>query len=140
MMSIQYFEFYFIKCIILFLYISTARRTCLQYLPLPKIRRQLLINEFFPSLCSKFPPSLYAVRISKAQQEEIAGAFLVTLDPLITQLLTFQPFVQVVLDSRLGKFQKRFSVKSSLINYDTLEAGLFYPYIVILCLSFKSFI
>ncbi|XP_033055490.1 uncharacterized protein C1orf112 homolog isoform X3 [Trachypithecus francoisi] len=50
---------------------------------------------------SKFPPSLYATRISKAHQEEIEGAFLVTLDPLISQLLTFQPFVQVVLDSKL---------------------------------------
>ncbi|XP_014700642.2 FIGNL1-interacting regulator of recombination and mitosis isoform X2 [Equus asinus] len=59
------------------------------------------LHQLYLQIHSKFPPSLYAVRISKAQQEEIAGAFLVTLDPLITQLLTFQPFVQVVLDSRL---------------------------------------
>ena len=81
------------------------------------------MNEFFPSLPSKFPPSLYAAGISKAQQEEIAGAFLVTLDPLVTQLLKFQPFVEVVLDSKLGKFQNRFSVESSLINYYMLETG-----------------
>nr|XP_023496291.1 uncharacterized protein C1orf112 homolog isoform X3 [Equus caballus] len=59
------------------------------------------LHQLYLQIHSKFPPSLYAVRISKAQQEEIAGAFLLTLDPLITQLLTFQPFVQVVLDSRL---------------------------------------
>ncbi|XP_027978852.1 uncharacterized protein C1orf112 homolog isoform X2 [Eumetopias jubatus] len=55
----------------------------------------------FCTIPSKFPPSLYAARISKAQQEEIAGTFLVTLDPLISQLLTFQPFMQVVLDGKL---------------------------------------
>lgn len=71
----------------------------------------------FFSLSSKFPPSLYAAQISKAQQEEIAGTFLVTLDPLINQLLTFQPFVQVVLDSKLGKLQNRFNLKPSN-NYD----------------------
>ncbi|KAB1260873.1 uncharacterized protein Cadr_000024407 [Camelus dromedarius] len=59
------------------------------------------LHQLYLQIHSKFPPSLYAARISKAQQEEIAGAFLVTLDPLISQLLTFQPFVQVVLDSRL---------------------------------------
>ncbi|XP_063651540.1 FIGNL1-interacting regulator of recombination and mitosis isoform X7 [Pan troglodytes] len=63
---------------------------CVVFLPTP-----------FCTTLSKFPPSLYATRISKAHQEEIAGAFLVTLDPLISQLLTFQPFVQVVLDSKL---------------------------------------
>lgn len=79
---------------------------------------------FFPPLSSKFPPSLYAARISKAQQEEIAGTFLVTLDPLITQLLTFQPFMQVVLDSKLGKLQDSFNFKSSN-NYSLLETRLF---------------
>ncbi|EHH15806.1 hypothetical protein EGK_01953 [Macaca mulatta] len=59
------------------------------------------LHQLYLQIHSKFPPSLYATRISKAHQEEIAGAFLVTLDPLISQLLTFQPFVQVVLDSRL---------------------------------------
>ncbi|XP_044905047.1 uncharacterized protein C1orf112 homolog isoform X3 [Felis catus] len=59
------------------------------------------LHQLYLQIHSKFPPSLYAARISKAQQEEIAGTFLVTLDPLISQLLTFQPFVQVVLDSKL---------------------------------------
>ncbi|XP_004464211.1 FIGNL1-interacting regulator of recombination and mitosis isoform X2 [Dasypus novemcinctus] len=59
------------------------------------------LHQLYLQIHSKFPPSLYAAMISKTQQEEIAGAFLVTLDPLITQLLTFQPFVQVVLDSKL---------------------------------------
>ncbi|XP_044940499.1 uncharacterized protein C1orf112 homolog isoform X1 [Mustela putorius furo] len=59
------------------------------------------LHQLYLQIHSKFPPSLYAARISKAQQEEIAGTFLVTLDPLISQLLTFQPFMQVVLDSKL---------------------------------------
>lgn len=46
--------------------------------------------------------------MSKALQEEIAGSFLVLLDSLISQLLTSQPFVQAVLDSKLGKLQNRF--------------------------------
>lgn len=82
------------------------------------------MDELFPPLSSKFPPSLYAARISKAQQEEIVGTFLVTLDPLVSQLLTFQPFVQVVLDSKLGMLQNRFNFKSSN-NCDLLETGLF---------------
>ena len=68
--------------------------------------------EFSPLPFSKFPPSLYAAGISKAEQEEIIGAFLVILDSLISQLLTFQPFVEVVLDSKLGKLQNRINVKS----------------------------
>ncbi|XP_073756089.1 FIGNL1-interacting regulator of recombination and mitosis isoform X2 [Callorhinus ursinus] len=59
------------------------------------------LHQLYLQIHSKFPPSLYAARISKAQQEEIAGTFLVTLDPLISQLLTFQPFMQVVLDGKL---------------------------------------
>eukprot|EP00070_Physeter_catodon_P037603 XP_028344497.1 uncharacterized protein C1orf112 homolog isoform X3 [Physeter catodon] len=59
------------------------------------------LHQLYLQVHSKFPPSLYAAGISKAQQEEIAGAFLVTLDPLVSQLLKFQPFVEVVLDSKL---------------------------------------
>ncbi|XP_053461265.1 uncharacterized protein C1orf112 homolog isoform X2 [Nycticebus coucang] len=59
------------------------------------------LHQLYLQIHSKFPPSLYATRISKAQQEEIVGTFLVALDPLISQLLTFHPFVQVVLDSKL---------------------------------------
>ncbi|XP_039091719.1 uncharacterized protein C1orf112 homolog isoform X2 [Hyaena hyaena] len=59
------------------------------------------LHQLYLQIHSKFPPSLYAAKISKAQQEEVVGTFLVTLDPLISQLLTFQPFVQAVLDSQL---------------------------------------
>ncbi|XP_017651556.1 uncharacterized protein C1orf112 homolog isoform X1 [Nannospalax galili] len=60
-----------------------------------------ILHQLYLQIYSKFPPSLYAIRISKAQQEEIAGAFLVMLDPLISQLLTSQHFVKAVLDSQL---------------------------------------
>ncbi|KAG8515798.1 LOW QUALITY PROTEIN: hypothetical protein J0S82_010880, partial [Galemys pyrenaicus] len=60
-----------------------------------------ILHQLYLQIYSKLPPSLYAASISKAQQKEIAGSFLVTLDPLISQLLTFQPFMQVVLDSKL---------------------------------------
>nr|XP_019571938.1 PREDICTED: uncharacterized protein C1orf112 homolog isoform X1 [Rhinolophus sinicus] len=59
------------------------------------------LHQLYLQIHSKFPPSLYAAGISEAQQEEIAGTFLVTLDPLVSQLLSFQPFVHVVLDSKL---------------------------------------
>lgn len=59
-------------------------------------------------LSSKFPPCLCTAKISKVQQEEIAGTFLVVLDLLISQLLKSQPFVQTVLASKLGKLQNRF--------------------------------
>ncbi|XP_075420781.1 FIGNL1-interacting regulator of recombination and mitosis isoform X3 [Tenrec ecaudatus] len=55
----------------------------------------------FCTTLSKFPPSLYAASITTAQQQEMAGTFLVILDPLISQLLPFPPFVHVVLDSKL---------------------------------------
>ncbi|CAH6789390.1 uncharacterized protein C1orf112 homolog [Phodopus roborovskii] len=60
-----------------------------------------ILHQLYLQIYSKFPPNLYASRISKAQQEEIAGTFLVVLDPLISQLLTTQPFVQAVLDNKL---------------------------------------
>ncbi|XP_033621556.1 uncharacterized protein C1orf112 homolog isoform X1 [Fukomys damarensis] len=59
------------------------------------------LHQLYLQIYSKFPPSLYAARVSTAHQEEIAGTFLVMLDPLISQLLTFQPFTQEVLDSKL---------------------------------------
>nr|XP_004658950.2 uncharacterized protein C1orf112 homolog isoform X1 [Jaculus jaculus] len=59
-----------------------------------------VLHQLYLQIHSKFPPSLYAAKISKAQQEEIT-TFLVILDPLISQLITFQPFVQAVLDSKL---------------------------------------
>ncbi|XP_055480461.1 uncharacterized protein C1orf112 homolog [Psammomys obesus] len=60
-----------------------------------------VLHQLYLQIYSKFPPSLYAAKISKAQQEEIADTFLVLLDPLISQLLKFQPFVQAVLASKL---------------------------------------
>ncbi|XP_020026632.1 FIGNL1-interacting regulator of recombination and mitosis isoform X2 [Castor canadensis] len=60
-----------------------------------------ILHQLYLQIYSKFPPSLYAVRVSKAHQEEIAGTFLVTLDPLISQLLACQPFMQVVLDRKI---------------------------------------
>ncbi|KAM7336178.1 hypothetical protein ACRRTK_004671 [Alexandromys fortis] len=59
------------------------------------------LHQLYLQIYSKFPPNLHAARMSKALQEEIAGAFLVLLDLLIRQLLTSQPFVQAVLDSKL---------------------------------------
>ncbi|XP_023393353.1 uncharacterized protein C1orf112 isoform X2 [Pteropus vampyrus] len=59
------------------------------------------LHQLYLQIHSKCPPSLYAARVPQAQQDEIAAAFLVTLDPLVGQLLAFQPFVHVVLDSTL---------------------------------------
>ncbi|XP_052055791.1 uncharacterized protein C1orf112 homolog isoform X2 [Apodemus sylvaticus] len=59
------------------------------------------LHQLYLQIHSKLPPSLYAARISKAQQEEIAGTFLVVLDSLISQLLRSQPFAQAVLASKL---------------------------------------
>ncbi|XP_012871116.1 PREDICTED: uncharacterized protein C1orf112 homolog isoform X3 [Dipodomys ordii] len=60
-----------------------------------------ILHRLYLQIYSKLPPSLYAARISKAQQEEVACAFLVTLDPLVSQLLPLQSFMQAVLDSKL---------------------------------------
>uniref|UniRef100_A0A6I8N3B3 FIGNL1 interacting regulator of recombination and mitosis n=1 Tax=Ornithorhynchus anatinus TaxID=9258 RepID=A0A6I8N3B3_ORNAN len=60
------------------------------------------LHQFYLQIHSKFPPSLYSPVISKAHQDEIAGVFLVALDPLISQLLSFQPFVEVLLGDKLG--------------------------------------
>ncbi|KAL7984718.1 hypothetical protein Chor_003288 [Crotalus horridus] len=46
---------------------------------------------------SKFPPSLHALVISEAHQDEIARGFLMSLDSLLLPLLSFRPFVEVVL-------------------------------------------
>ncbi|XP_075420755.1 FIGNL1-interacting regulator of recombination and mitosis isoform X1 [Tenrec ecaudatus] len=59
------------------------------------------LHQLYLQIHSKFPPSLYAASITTAQQQEMAGTFLVILDPLISQLLPFPPFVHVVLDSKL---------------------------------------
>nr|BAE24790.1 unnamed protein product [Mus musculus] len=59
------------------------------------------LHQLYLQIHSKFL-SLCAAKTSKAQQEEIASTFLVLLDPLISQLLKSQPFVQAVLASKLA--------------------------------------
>ncbi|XP_074078074.1 FIGNL1-interacting regulator of recombination and mitosis isoform X2 [Macrotis lagotis] len=59
------------------------------------------LHQLYLQIHSKFPPSLYATIIPKAQEKEILGVFLVTLDPLISQLLSFNPFVEAVLGDKL---------------------------------------
>nr|XP_008767895.2 uncharacterized protein C1orf112 homolog isoform X1 [Rattus norvegicus] len=71
-----------------------------EFLPfLPDSCRTL--HQLYLQIYSKFPPCLYTAKISKVQQEEIAGTFLVVLDPLLSQLLKSQSFVQTVLASKL---------------------------------------
>lgn len=59
----------------------------------------------FSSFLSKFPPSLYAPVISEVHQDEISRVFLVALDPLISQLLPFSPFMEQVLRDTSGVFK-----------------------------------
>ncbi|XP_020830329.1 FIGNL1-interacting regulator of recombination and mitosis isoform X2 [Phascolarctos cinereus] len=59
------------------------------------------LHQLYLQIHSKFPPSLYATMIPKTQEKEILGVFLVTLDPLISQLLSFTPFVEAVLGDKL---------------------------------------
>ncbi|XP_056671486.1 uncharacterized protein C1orf112 homolog isoform X1 [Monodelphis domestica] len=59
------------------------------------------LHQLYLQIHSKFPPSLYATVIPKAQEKEILGVFLVALDPLISQLLSFSPFVEAVLGDKL---------------------------------------
>ncbi|XP_072504783.1 FIGNL1-interacting regulator of recombination and mitosis isoform X2 [Notamacropus eugenii] len=58
------------------------------------------LHQLYLQIHSKFPPSLYATMIPKAQEKEILGVFLVVLDPLISQLLSFRPFVEAVLGDK----------------------------------------
>ncbi|XP_068950847.1 FIGNL1-interacting regulator of recombination and mitosis isoform X2 [Petaurus breviceps papuanus] len=59
------------------------------------------LHQLYLQIHSKFPPSLYATMIPKAQEKEVLGVFLVALDPLISQLLSFHPFVEAVLGDKL---------------------------------------
>nr|XP_014126214.1 uncharacterized protein C1orf112 homolog [Zonotrichia albicollis] len=60
------------------------------------------LHQLFLQIYSKFPPSLYAPEILEVHQDEISQVFLVALDPLITQLLPFSPFMEQVLSENLG--------------------------------------
>ncbi|XP_045694379.1 uncharacterized protein C1orf112 homolog isoform X2 [Phyllostomus hastatus] len=56
------------------------------------------LHQLYLQAHSRCPPSLFAAGLSDAQREEVVASFLAALDPLVTQLLAFQPFVHVVLD------------------------------------------
>ncbi|XP_073448932.1 FIGNL1-interacting regulator of recombination and mitosis isoform X3 [Aquarana catesbeiana] len=56
------------------------------------------LHYLYLQIYSMFPPSLYAVPISDIHQDEIANVFLVAIDLLIVQLLSFRPFMDSVLN------------------------------------------
>ncbi|XP_028386836.1 uncharacterized protein C1orf112 homolog [Phyllostomus discolor] len=56
------------------------------------------LHQLYLQTHSRCPPSLFAASLSDAQWEEVVASFLAALDPLVTQLLAFQPFVRAVLD------------------------------------------
>uniref|UniRef100_H2ZSH9 Uncharacterized protein n=1 Tax=Latimeria chalumnae TaxID=7897 RepID=H2ZSH9_LATCH len=58
------------------------------------------LHQLYLQIYSKFPPSLYSLTVSDAHRDEVACVILVTLDPLITQLLSFRSFAEVVLDEK----------------------------------------
>ncbi|XP_053106715.1 uncharacterized protein C1orf112 homolog isoform X2 [Hemicordylus capensis] len=60
------------------------------------------LHQTYLQIYSKFPPSLQAPVISEAHQDEIAKGFLVALDTLLPQLLSFRPFLEVVLSKTLN--------------------------------------
>ncbi|XP_009869825.1 PREDICTED: uncharacterized protein C1orf112 homolog [Apaloderma vittatum] len=60
------------------------------------------LHQLFLQIYSKFPPSLYAPEILEVHRDEISRVFLVALDPLISQLLPFSPFMEQVLSEKLG--------------------------------------
>uniref|UniRef100_A0A8C5RLJ6 Uncharacterized protein n=1 Tax=Laticauda laticaudata TaxID=8630 RepID=A0A8C5RLJ6_LATLA len=60
------------------------------------------LHQTYLQIYSKFPPSLHALVISEAHQDEIARGFLMSLDSLLLPLLAFRPFVEVVLSKTLA--------------------------------------
>ncbi|XP_026537964.1 uncharacterized protein C1orf112 homolog isoform X1 [Notechis scutatus] len=60
------------------------------------------LHQTYLQIYSKFPPSLHALVISEAHQDEIAKGFLMSLDSLLLPLLAFRPFVEVVLSKTLA--------------------------------------
>ncbi|XP_040215643.1 uncharacterized protein C1orf112 homolog isoform X2 [Rana temporaria] len=56
------------------------------------------LHYLYLQIYSMFPPSLYAVPISDIHQDEIVNVFLVAIDLLIVQLLSFTPFMDAVLN------------------------------------------
>ncbi|XP_048395365.1 FIGNL1-interacting regulator of recombination and mitosis isoform X3 [Stegostoma tigrinum] len=55
------------------------------------------LHHFYLQMYSKFPPSLYAPVLSDGLYDQIASILPVALDALVSQLLSFRPFVQTVL-------------------------------------------
>ncbi|XP_063154629.1 FIGNL1-interacting regulator of recombination and mitosis [Candoia aspera] len=60
------------------------------------------LHQTYLHIYSKFPPSLHALVISEAHQVEIARGFLMSLDSLLLPLLSFRPFLEVVLSKTLA--------------------------------------
>uniref|UniRef100_UPI00398F659C FIGNL1-interacting regulator of recombination and mitosis isoform X2 n=1 Tax=Pristiophorus japonicus TaxID=55135 RepID=UPI00398F659C len=56
-----------------------------------------LLHHLYLQMYSKFPPSLYAPVLSDGPCDQIACVVPVALDALISQLLLFRPFVEMVL-------------------------------------------
>lgn len=59
------------------------------------------LHQLYLQIHSKFPPGLNATAISDVHRDEMACIFLVALEPLIEQLLSFNPFVEQVLSETL---------------------------------------
>ncbi|KAJ7338372.1 hypothetical protein JRQ81_011576 [Phrynocephalus forsythii] len=55
------------------------------------------LHQTYLQIYSKFPPSLQASVISETHLNEIAMELLMALDPLLLHLLSFRPFLEVVL-------------------------------------------
>lgn len=53
---------------------------------------------FFSPLISKFPPSLCAPSVPPTLSEELRVAVLVPMDAMLTQMMSFQPFAESVLN------------------------------------------
>ncbi|XP_041126871.1 uncharacterized protein C1orf112 homolog [Polyodon spathula] len=58
------------------------------------------LHLLYLQIYSKFPPSVYASKLSDTHSGEINAVILVALDPLITQLLSLRPFVEEVLTDK----------------------------------------
>ncbi|XP_078542833.1 FIGNL1-interacting regulator of recombination and mitosis isoform X2 [Lissotriton helveticus] len=59
------------------------------------------LHQLYLQIHSKFPPGLNATAMSEVHRDEMTCIFLVSLDPLIEQLLTYNPFVEQVLSETL---------------------------------------
>ncbi|CAN2391906.1 Domain of unknown function (DUF4487), partial [Pristimantis euphronides] len=55
------------------------------------------LHQLYLQIHSLFPPSLSAVSLSDEHKKEIADVFLVVLEALMVQFLTFRPFMKLVL-------------------------------------------